>query len=516
VRSAIEVLLFVNIAWGLPIFVKSIGGSGVEDAQALLRTPDGGFALAGYTTSSVATGAFLLVRVDSAGEFLWAKALDGPQEDIAYSLCLTADSGFVLAGRAKGLSFGNTDATVSRFSSAGAHLWTRVIGGPDWDEAHGVIQTDDGGFVLVGYTYNYGAGVADVLVSKLDASGNHLWTKVMGGDGNEAALSVAPASDGGFVVAGETNSFGAGDYDAFISRFDSAGNYLWTRTLGGSGYDLAVSVVLTSDGGFAVAGYTSSYGVGGWDMFVASFDSLGNYLWMRTLGGDGTDVAQGLVQASDGGFVLSGYTNGFGAQKTDMVVAKIDAEGNCLWANLLGGTGWDELHALAPIGDTGFLAAGITYTYGTGTPNLLLASFDIMGISCAWVPINPISGSPEPIITSPSPETASVTPGLASPNLSNINLNMSRAVVCDFTGIETTDAARLPASVVLRGPAIDLVLLHPATLAIYDVAGRELRRWELDPGSHTLLWGQGLARGAYVIRLMAGPAQISKIIVKPD
>jgi hypothetical protein len=148
---------------------------------------------------------------------------------------------------------------------------------------------------------------------KIDGSGNVQWTKTIGGSSDDFAYSIIQSSDGGYVVAGETNSFGAGSSDFWVVKLDSSGNVVWTKTIGWSSGDYANSIIQSSDGGYVVAGYTWSFGAGGPDFYVVKLDSSGNVIWTKTIGGSDHDEAYSIIQSSDGGYVVAGYTESFGA-----------------------------------------------------------------------------------------------------------------------------------------------------------------------------------------------------------
>lgn len=167
-----------------------------------------------------------------------------------------------------------------------------------------------------------------MFLAKYDASGNLSWNKLWGGTGFDAGLSLVKTSDGGYAITGQTASFGAGSYDMFLAKYDSSGNISWNKLWGGTGSDIGLRLTQTSDGGYAVTGYTSSFGAGSDDMFLAKYDASGNLSWNKTWGGTSSDVSQSLTQTSDGGYVVAGYTTSFGVGSTDMFLIKTTSTGN--------------------------------------------------------------------------------------------------------------------------------------------------------------------------------------------
>jgi len=152
----------------------------------------------------------------------------------------------------------------------------KAIGGPENEAGKSLIQTSDGGYAIAGFTKSFGAGDYDVYVVKLDANGNLQWTKTIGGPESEEGNSLIQTSDGGYAIAGVTLSFGAGEPDVYVVKLDANGNLQWTKTIDGEGDDSGSSLIQTSDGGYAIAGETTSFGAGGLDVYVVKLDKNGD------------------------------------------------------------------------------------------------------------------------------------------------------------------------------------------------------------------------------------------------
>jgi len=176
-------------------------------------------------------------------------------------------------------------------------------------------------------TYSFGAGGGDVFLIKTDANGNVQWAKTYGGTSRDEAYSVQQTSDGEYIVAGVTYSFGAGGGDVFLIKTDANGNVQWAKTYGGTNGDSAYSVQQTSDGGYMVAGVTYSFGAGGGDVFLIKINASGNLQWAKTYGGTSRDEAYSVQQTSDGGYIVAGRTQSFGAGGGDVFLIKTDANG---------------------------------------------------------------------------------------------------------------------------------------------------------------------------------------------
>ncbi len=235
----------------------------------------------------------------------WTQSYGGVDDDRAYSVVATSDGGFALAGDTYSFGMGKNDFWLIKTDSLGNMLWNRTYGGSDYDACYSIIVTSDGGFALAGYTWSFGNGLRDFWLVKTDGDGIVEWNQTYGGEGADSAYSVCQSSDGGFVLAGVTYSFGAGESDVWLVKTDAFGNVEWEKTYGSSALEGAYCMVKTSDGGYALAGHKRSAGVGYSYVWLLKTDSSGNLEWDQIYGGEDGDRAVDLVQASDGGYALA-------------------------------------------------------------------------------------------------------------------------------------------------------------------------------------------------------------------
>jgi len=197
---------------------------------------------------------------------------------------------------------------------------------------------------------------------------------------NDWAFSVVQTSDGGYAMEGVTTSFGAGGRDGWLVKTDAAGNMQWNRTYGGTGTDFDYRLIRTADGGYAMAGYTNSFGAGGMDCWLVKTDALGNMQWNQTYGGTGDDYGSRVLQTADGGYAMIGYTNSFGAGGQDFYVVKTDAAGNTQWNQTYGGTGNEQGEMVIQTIDGGYAMAGNTYSFGAGGQDFYVVKTDELGV----------------------------------------------------------------------------------------------------------------------------------------
>jgi len=302
-------------------------------------------------------------------------------DDWAYFGQQTSDEGYILVGMTSSFGAGGFDYYLIKTDANGDTLWTRVYGGSGNDKGYYVQQTSDGGYIVAGYTNSFGAGSYDIWLIKTDASGDSLWSRTYGGSGSDICKYAQQTSDGGYVVAGGTDSFGAGSKDFWLLKTDADGNMLWNRTYGGSSYEDFYAAHCTSDGGYIVTGWSSSFGVNT-DAWVVRTDANGDSLWARTYGGDGWDAFYSVQETSDGGYVMGGQSNSFpGPGSYDFWVVRTDADGNSLWSNIYGGELAEYCRSVDETFDGGYALIGYTQSFGAGSWDLWLVKTDPDGDS---------------------------------------------------------------------------------------------------------------------------------------
>ncbi len=305
---------------GDTLWTRTYGGNSSELGQSVLETSDGGFIITGKT-SSIGAGKedVYLIRTDSNGDTLWSKTFGGNENDVGNSVLQTSDSGFVIAGLTT-LEDLHPYIYLIRTNLHGDTLWTKTYGR---GIGYSVIQTINDEFIVAGYKIPLITnGIMSHLI-KTNSVGDTLWTKTYGGDSTDLAYSVQQTDNGGFIVAGYTNSFGAGNLDAYLINTNSNGDTLWTRTYGGIDTDWGYSVQQTSDGGFIMAGETYSYGIGGSDVYLVRYNSNGDTLWTKTIGGAVTELGRSVQQTKDGGYIITGSSNSFSTDDHDVYLIRL-------------------------------------------------------------------------------------------------------------------------------------------------------------------------------------------------
>jgi hypothetical protein len=389
----------------------TIGGTGEDVANSIIQTTDGGYVVAG---TSISFGGWYIVKLSASGNMQWNKILSGT--DHAYSIIQTTDGGYAVGGEAL------WDFCMVKFDTAGNMTWSKTIGGAFEERAYGVVQTSNGGYVMGGWTHSFGAGGFDFYVVKLSSSGNFLWNKTIGGSGGEYAYSITATSDGGCAVAGYTNSYGNQLTSMFIVKLDASGTLQWSRTVGqGTYYNDAESIIQTSDGGFAVAGETTNCGASCGKFYIVKLDNIGNLQWTRTVGGTSTDIAWSIVQTTDGGYAVAGGATSFGAGMVDLYLVKLDATGTLQWSKTTGGADDDYIYDLVQTADGGYAVVGYTHSFGAGNYDFYIVKLGVNGGACGSS-TSPSSQSgtggtttsPTPTVMSPTPMLGTITPTISS------------------------------------------------------------------------------------------------------
>jgi len=336
---------------------RTYGGAADDKAYCVIQTSDGGYALVGTTESfGAGKGDFWLVKTDANGNSIWNRTYGGAVDDDAYCVIQTSDGGYALVGATESFGNGLRDFWLLKTHTNGATYWNRTFGGVNMDVPSSLIQTSDGGYAIVGSSFFVDS---DFYLVKTDAFGNMQWNKTYGGTDFYFACSIVQTSDGGYALAGYTRSFDAFDDDFWLAKTDVNGNLDWNKTYRTIDIDTASSMIQTNDGGFAIAGQTTSYDTKNTDFWVIKTDSLGNALWNRTYGGEGLDYARSLVQTNDGGYAIAGRTTSFGAGGGNFWLVKTDANGNMKWNQTYGRTGYDCGYCVVQTNDGGYAIAGM-------------------------------------------------------------------------------------------------------------------------------------------------------------
>jgi len=374
--------LLIPLTAGAQIsFERTYGGFFDDDGYSVTQTNDGGYIIVGYTYSFGASLTDVyLIRTDEVGDTLWTRMFGGPGYDDGYSVAQTSYGGYVVTGYTGSFGAGGPDVYLIKTDGAGDTVGTRTYGGPSDDYGYSVQQTADGGYIIAGYTASYGVGGIDVYLIKTDSVGDTAWTRTFGGPSDDFGRSVEQTADGGYIIAGHTWSFGAGLADVYLIKTDAAGDTAWTRTFGGSEWDFGHSVQQTADGGYIIAGYTYSFGAGNSDVYLIKTDGAGDTIRTRTFGGSSDDFGRSVDWTAGGGYIIAGYTDSFGAGYDDVYLIKTNGSGDTLWTRTYGGPDYERGRSVKQTADGGYIITGFTTSSGAGAYDVYLIKTDADGL----------------------------------------------------------------------------------------------------------------------------------------
>ncbi len=355
-----------------------------------------------YLTLILALLAFVSCKKDDApsppneGEILLVKTYGGTKNDSGQSVIATIDGGYAILGYTQSMDGDisnkqdeSFDYWVLKFNAENELQWQKTFGGSADDRGSEIIQTQDGGYAILGFTYSTdgdissNAGSQDYWLVKLDAAGNLSWEKSFGYQGVDSGISVIQTNDQGYLITGvldvtasggegnssrNTNRHAGGDY--WVLKLDLSGNIEWSKYYGGNFTDTPENVIQTDDNGFIIVGGSDSNdtdissNIGTYDFWVVRISATGNLVWEKSFGGDQIDEARAIVKSSDGNFIIAGDTrsnnndisNNIGA--ADLWLIKISPIGDLLWEKTIGGTNFDVARAMVKTQDNGFLLSG--------------------------------------------------------------------------------------------------------------------------------------------------------------
>jgi len=357
---------------GAEQFNETYGGSAGDGATSVVQTSDGGYAFVGSTESfGSGSGDAWLIKTDANGNVEINKTYGGTGDDNAESLVQTSDGGYAITGITRSFGSGSGDAWLIKTDANGAEQFNVTFGGSGLDKANSGIQTFSGGYAIAGSTNSFGSGFEDAWLIKTDANGAEQFNVTFGGSDFDEARSVVQTVEFDprgnlnieYALAGETRSFGSGKSDAWLIQTDGNGNEIFNKTFGGSGSDEASSLVVSN--GYALAGETVSFGNDAW---LIKTDPSGNEVFNETFGGTSSDTAYSVVKTQDGGFALAGQTSSFssgGPFSDNAWLIKTNLFGIKQFSETFGETNLDTAQSVVQTQDGGYALAGLTASFGS-------------------------------------------------------------------------------------------------------------------------------------------------------
>ena len=383
--------------------IKNYGGSKNDVANAVVKTQDGGAAVLGYTQSingdisdkTVEDFDFWILKLDAENNIQWSKTFGGSEDDRGNDILQTKDGGFAILGYSTSSNLdvpgnaGSQDFWMIKLDANGTISWSKTFGYLGADFGTTLLQTADNSYLITGVldvTASGGQGNSrnsqrhaggDIWAIKLSENGDLQWSKYFGGSFTDAPFGIVETEDHNFIIAGSSDSADVdisnnnGSYDFWVLKITSNGSLLWERSFGGSEIDEARAITATNDGNFIIVGDTRSAdndvsnNHGAADVWIIKMNTDGNLIWEKTIGGSSFDVARSVARAQDNGFIISGSSRslneGFTNQgQNDALLLKIDAEGNLVWKQTIGGDEIDYFYDAVQLNNASIIAVGET------------------------------------------------------------------------------------------------------------------------------------------------------------
>jgi len=461
-----------------------MGKERAELCKSVIQIPNGDFVLAGksiglglYETEDV-----FCVRTNSAGDSLWSKIIDGGGTDECSQVIHTSAGGFALVGEREVLERSG-DVWLYQMEMDGQGGFPALFGTENFDYCAAVVEIADGGFALAGEWDRSNDSTSKGCLIKVNSNGDELWSHIYGGERRNYFNSMVKTEDGGFVLAGTTTSLGDGGENFWLVRVDSLGEELWSKAFGGEQDEYCAEVIQTADGGFALGGLTESFGAGITDFWLVKTNANGDSLWSRTYGGDGEEWCVSLLNTPDGGFALAGMTASFGEHAGDWNgwLVRTDAVGDSIWTSSIGSEFDDDFESIIQLEDGSYVLGGEQTTFWG--PGELDWGIDYWLVKTTPDPVS----VPEPGVTlEPSSLILSAYP---NPFNSMVTIPFSFAAIN-------------------RGKQ---------SLSIFDPLGRRVADFSprlpqlIAANRHSLTWNaSGMPAGQYIIRLESGNQQLSQ------
>jgi hypothetical protein len=349
------------------LWTSHFGGIYEDNSTCIFQTFDGGYLIIG-STDQLGNGLkdIWLIKTDENGNLVWDKTYGGDQDDFSIMGQQTTEGGFIVAGTTESFGNGMRDFWLIKTDSEGNEEWNQTFGTAENDRSQYVEQTADGGYIITGGTGNVETNNQDAWLIKTDCAGNQEWQQTYGGNGNEKTYTVHQETDGSYILAGLTSSFGNGNYDAYLIKTDSDGNEIWYKTFGGSGIENAYAMQILPNEGYILAGSTQSFGAGDFDVWLIKVDQQGDEIWNQVYGTEVVDYCYFVSITEDGNFVLGGLTNSTLAGDFDVLAMKVSCSGEEIWTTKVGESGNEYAFFVEQTSDNGFVLAGYTNSFGNG------------------------------------------------------------------------------------------------------------------------------------------------------
>lgn len=370
-----------RIADPAPYFLRTIDMSEYDEGYDIQELDDGGFVVVGRTWMQHTTSKdILLLRIDADGRTLWTKTYGGVYTDEGYAVKQTTDGGFILTGMTESYTNGNSDVWLIKTDANGTMQWSKSFGGTGLDCGLDVIECTAGGYLVAGYGQQSFAGRLYASLIRTDELGSEIWKRSYGTSERDLVTSVIEAEDGGFVLAGSTETGGNGSTVLWLFKVDAsgeAGPASWTQYVDGPTSKGAFRLTRSAPGTFGIIGYAKPPGSESSSLLFVRTDASGDMLFETQPHSNA--IGTGIAATPDGGYIICGYTDPLGYDGSDILLLKLNADGGTIWQREIGGNRMDRARSVCAVSDGSYILTGTTQSYGSGNQDLLILKTDANG-----------------------------------------------------------------------------------------------------------------------------------------
>jgi hypothetical protein len=406
-------------------FQKAYVANFDQEAHDVVGMPDGGYLLVGYTTNTTINDRDInVIKTDAGGNQVWTKQFGGAKVDFANRMLPTQDGNYFLIGHSQSFGGGDYDVYLVKIDGSGNLLWQKTYGSNGNELGMDIISSGDGNYVIVGYSKASGSTDNNAELWKIDANGTQIWSKTYGGSAHDYGNSVKLCSDGGFIMMGQTYSSGAGSGDAYMVKTDASGNETWSKTFGGINGDEGIYITANTDGSYCFVMRDSSTAGMDIDVKVIKTDASGNVSWTKQYGSNLKDTPKMIQPTSDGGYIVAAISRGFGWINPDMWILKLNSTGDTTWSRHYGGTNNEHCYTMREESDGSFIGCGKTSSYG---PSMDAIFIKLNAQGTLVVGLNERNISSKLLKVYPNPTTGTIDVDLTS-------IEASEIIITDITG----------------------------------------------------------------------------------
>lgn len=498
------VLLFQLLSAQM-MFERTLSDSVSMSAQSAVPLPDGGYIACGATRGQTHYNA-ALIRLDSAGNIIWSKTYSSFVDLFGMDVQPVSTGGYILLiQRQQTTAY---EAQVVRTDTAGNVLWQQSYGGPGDEEVKEITETSDGGFLISIQSNSYGFFTGATLI-KTDNVGAVLWRKSYRGHLGAVGCSAKEVPAGGYVFTARIidTTMGIAN-DIMVVRVDVNGNVIWSTTFGGPDSDEPYDIEVTSDNGCIVGGRLYNYGPGNTDVFLSRLDSAGNLLWTKTYGGPGFELTYDIDITSDGGVIVGGWTSSFSSNTNDYYIIRTDPNGDTLWTGIMnhGTNNGHFMWNIAETSDGGFMCSGEAYLNANARYIFYLVKTNSAGYSGCNKTGTPTTVTDVVLPLTAWPVYTNSGNALFSTAITVGNCTLSDSTYCTNVGITELTAPPNNISVYPCPATTSFTVqsdeyLNDAEITIRNATGQIVKKYSGLNGNTTILDCSDLASGIYFLSL---------------